>query len=90
MICPLCRDSNQKSKVRKLGDNFAQADEYWDEDGHAHYHVPDGFVKADYRCSNGHDFQLAEPLACVGVGCSFGKVVTPPVMVPPMLVPPVV
>lgn len=61
MICLYCQSAGKKSTVRRVSDNWNEADEYFDEDGNDHYHL--GLV-IKYQCSNGHTFDKREPVKC--------------------------
>ena len=57
MICPVCKENNEKSTVTSHGSMstlMAYMSTY-DEEGHMHYH--DGNrITTDFTCSNGHKF----------------------------------
>lgn len=67
MICPTCRETNQRSTVRmvrtwKLTPE-AKPDRYFDEDGNEHSHDP-RVVMTEFLCSNGHRFAERSSWEC--------------------------
>lgn len=59
MICPVCKELNQKSTVRDMGSSstlLAWSPGHWDEDGNYVQHENPNRIITDFRCSNGHIF----------------------------------
>lgn len=62
MKCPECEKQDLKSTVQYLyGTSTAMAGggTWWDEDGNEHY-TDVNWHTSQYRCSNGHEFQITQ------------------------------
>lgn len=73
MKCPQCVSEGLRSQVT-MGSPFktekGKPVQFWDEDGNYHYHDPAKY-STDYRCSNGHEFNLASTHGCPTCGESW-------------------
>jgi len=71
MICPKCKELNQKSTITG-GSGYSTAmgwQPYYDEEGRHHNHDPNGRT-SHYSCSQGHDIIVSWSNKCPY--CDFG------------------
>ena len=66
MKCPECVKAGLKSTVSDPDGGFSTCmgdHRYYDEDGNYHHHDPN-YTSRIYRCSNGHEWDDAQPNRC--------------------------
>lgn len=65
MICPTCKDSDQKSTVRHLWSytTLLWSNPWYDDEGNYHSHDPNR-TTSGFRCSNGHEIRIKGRSPC--------------------------
>ena len=72
MICPVCKENNEKSSVMEgmCMTTCMYCPSYYDEDGNYHSH-DSNITTSEYHCSKGHSFSIKRTGTCPS--CDFGK-----------------
>lgn len=77
MICPKCKELNQKSTIY-IGGSYCTSmycPPYFDEDGKYHNHDLNSSV-SNYTCSNGHRLKVQHGNKCLSCGFGYEESVT--------------
>ena len=72
IICPVCQENNQTSKVTELTSSVttSYSSPFYDEEGNYHNHDSNK-TTTNYQCSNGHSFKVVKRRGCTIPNCSF-------------------